>query len=67
MSFNELDDWLEVIESDPVAAELPIALIATKSDLEEERAIPIHYGELKKKEISAQGKKYNSLQSIQGK
>ena len=35
-SFLELEDWLDAIEVDRVARSLPIALIATKVDLEGE-------------------------------
>ena len=46
-----------MIEADPVAAALPIALIATKSDLEDQRVINKFHGDNKKKEISTRGKK----------
>ena len=55
-SFKELDDWLEAIESEPVAASLPIALIATKSDLEDSRVVSLSLGKEKKKEITKRGR-----------
>ena len=32
-SYDTLPDWLEEIERDPVGMNLPVALVATKSDL----------------------------------
>ena len=55
-SFKELDDWLEAIDADPVAATLPIALVATKSDLEDSRVVSQFHGKEKKKEITKRGK-----------
>ena len=55
-SFKDVDDWLEAIEADPVAASLPIALVATKSDLEDSRVVSQFVGKEKKKEITKRGR-----------
>ena len=55
-SFKDLDEWLEAIEADPKAATLPIALVATKSDLEDSRVVSQFVGKEKKKEITKRGR-----------
>ena len=55
-SFKELDDWLEAIDADPNAAKLPIALVATKSDLQDSRIVSQFLGKEKKKEITKRGR-----------
>ena len=55
-SFKDLDEWLEAIEADEKAAKLPIALVATKSDLEDSRVVSQFVGKEKKKEITKRGR-----------
>ena len=47
-----MDDWLSVIEDNEQANKLPIVLLATKSDLVDQRKVPVIHGEKKMKEIN---------------
>ena len=54
-SFKAVDDqWVEAINSHERARTLPIALIATKSDLP--RAVPVANGEAQKRSINEDAK-----------
>ena len=48
-SFDEVDDWIDMVRDNNRADPAPIALLGTKKDLEGERKIPKSYG-MKKKE-----------------
>ena len=63
MSWQGVDEWLDVIDRDPDARKLPIALIATKSDLEaDQRKVNKNLGENRKKTISSEARQ----EGIQG-
>ena len=54
LTFEGLEDWLEAIGLDECGKTLPIALVATKSDLAtSQRAIKKNIGQMKKEEIGA--------------
>ena len=51
-SYQSLEDWLNIIDSDTNARRLPIALIGTKSDLHDDRKVTKNQGHSMKRTIT---------------